>query len=244
MKTKQLFGILLFLCSIGFVSCGDDDDNKDPEGSVMLNMMNEGNGKTLLGASDVYINNSNNFKSSTCFIADMGEVSGLGTPVKTSLDNLAKEIAVVPGHLYHIYDKDVFVDFPSGKRAVTIDSGYYKAYVVSPITVDGITAGAILKYVLAYPEASGLPEYETVIGNVDNVGDQIEYTLPKDAELRFSDYLNSDSDSFDIQFVNGKLKIRLQESINQISGPYGDYGIFVRFGGTYTYVVFKAGMKK
>ena len=55
MKTKQLFGILLFLCSIGFVSCGDDDDNKDPEGSVMLNMMNEGNGKTLLGASDVYI---------------------------------------------------------------------------------------------------------------------------------------------------------------------------------------------
>ena len=103
MKTKQLFGILLFLCSIGFVSCGDDDDNKDPEGSVMLNMMNEGNGKTLLGASDVYINNSNNFKTSTCYIADVGATSGLGAPVKLSLDNLAKEIAVVPGHLYHIY---------------------------------------------------------------------------------------------------------------------------------------------
>lgn len=72
MKTRQLIGILLFLCSIGFVSCGDDDDNKDPEGSVTLNMMNEGNGKTLLGQSDVYINNSNNFKTSTCYIAGRG----------------------------------------------------------------------------------------------------------------------------------------------------------------------------
>ena len=227
MKTKQLFGILLFLCSIGFVSCGDDDDNKDPEGSVTLNMMNEGNGKT-----------------STCYIADMGEASGLGTPVKPSLDNLANEMAVVPGHLYHIYDRDVFLDFPSGKRAVIIESGYYKAYVISPITVDGTTTGATLKFVLAYPETNGLPEYETVIGNVDDVGDEIEYTLPKDAELLFSGYLDSDRDSFDIQFVNGKLKVKLLENINHISGPYGDYGIFVRSGDAYTYVMFKAGLKK
>lgn len=244
MKTKQLFGILLFLCSIGFVSCGDDDNNKDPEGSVMLNMMNEGNGKTLLGESDVYINNSNNFKTSTCYIADVGATSGLGAPVKLSLDNLAKEIAVVPGHLYHIYDRGVLQDFPSGKRAVTIGSGYYKAYVVSPITVDGATTGATLKFVLAYPETNGLPEFETVIGNVDNVGDQIEYALPKDAELRFSAYLDDEKDSFDIQFVNGKLKIALLKSINQISGPYGDYGIFVRSGDAFTYIMFKAGMKK
>lgn len=244
MKTKQLFGILLFLCSIGFVSCGDDDDNKNPEGSVTLNMMNEGNGKTLLGKSDVYINNSNNFKTSTCYIADMGEASGLGTPVKPSLDNLANEMAVVPGHLYHIYDRNVLLDFPSGKRAVMIESGYYKAYVISPITVDGTTTGATLKFVLAYPETNGLPEYETVMGNVDDVGDEIEYTLPKDAELRFSDYLDSDSNSFDIQFVNGKLKVELLESINHISGPYGDYGIFVRSGDAYTYVMFKAGLKK
>lgn len=173
-----------------------------------------------------------------------GEASGLGAPVKLSLDNLAEEMAAVPGHLYHIYDKDVFLDFPSGKRAVIIKSGYYKAYVISPITVNGTTTGATLKYVLAYPETNGLPEYETVIGNVDNVGDQIEYTLPKDAELRFSDYLDGETESFDIQFANGKLKVKLLESINHISGPYGDYGIFVRSGNTYTYVMFKAGMKK
>lgn len=244
MKTKQLFGILLFLCSIGFVNCGDDDDNKDPEGSITLNMMNEGNGKTLLGTSDVYINNSNNFKTSTCFIADMGETSGLGAPVKPSLDNLAKEMAAVPGHLYNIYDRDVLLDFPSGKRAITIGSGYYKAYVISPITVNGTTTGATLKYVLGYPETNDLPQYETVIGNVDNVGDQIEYTLPKDAELCFSNYLDGEKNSFDIQLVNGKLKVTLLKSINHISGPYGDYGIFVRSGVAYTYVMFKAGMKK
>lgn len=243
MKTKQLFGILLFLCSIGFVGCSDDDD-KEPEGSVTLNMMNEGNGKTLLGTSDVYINNSNNFKTSTCFITDMGEASGLGTPVKPSLDNLAKEMAVVPKHLYHIYDKSVVRDFPSGNRAIMIGSGYYKAYVISSITQEGITTGAILKYVLAYPEENGLPEYETVIGNVDNVGDHIEYSLPKNAELYFSDYLNDEKDAFDIQFANGKLEVTLQKSINQISGPYGDYGILVRSESAFTYVEFKAGIKK
>lgn len=80
-------------------------------------MMNEGNGKTLLGKSDVYINNSNNFKTSTCYIADMGEASGLGTPVKPSLDNLANEMAVVPGHLYHIYDRRCSPGFPFGKKS-------------------------------------------------------------------------------------------------------------------------------
>ncbi len=174
----------------------------------------------------------------------MGEASGLGTPVKPSLDNLANEMAVVPGHLYHIYDRDVLLDFPSGERAVLIGSGYYKAYVVSPITVDGATTGATLKFVLAYPETNGLPEFETVIGNVDNVGDQIEYALPEDAELYFSAYLDDEKDSFDIQFVDGKLKIALLKSINQISGPYGDYGIVVRSGAAYTYIMFKAGMKK
>ena len=244
MKPKQLFGILLFFCSISFVSCSDDDDYKEPEGSITLNMMNEGNGKTLLGVSDVYINNSNNFKTSTCFIADMGEASGLGTPVKSSLDNLAKEMAVVPKHLYHIYDKGVVRDFPSGNRAITIGSGYYKAYVMSSITAEGVTTGATLKYVLAYPEKNDLPEYETVIGNVDNVGDQIEYTLPKNVEICFSGYLDSDKDSFDIQFINGKLKVTLLESINQVSGPYGDYGIFVRSGSAFTYIEFQAGVKK
>lgn len=59
MKTKKLFGmLLLFLSSISFISCSDDNDAKDPEDTITLNMLNEENGKTLLGVSDVYINSS------------------------------------------------------------------------------------------------------------------------------------------------------------------------------------------
>lgn len=243
MKTKHLLG-LLFLCTIGFISCSDDDNGyQEPEGSVTLNMMNEENGKTLLGASDVYINKSNNFKTSSCFITDMGKTNGLGTPTKDRLDNLTQEIAVLSNHLYHIYDKHVIRDFPSGNRAIQISSGYYKAYVTASITKENLTTGAILKYVSAYPETNNLPEYEKIIGNVDNIGDRIEYTLPKDAELYFSDYLTDEKNAFDIQITNGKLKITLLESINHISGPYGEYGIYVRSGAAFTYIKFQAGMK-
>jgi hypothetical protein len=46
-----------------FVACSNDDDNTpdDPAGTVTLNMLNENNGMTELGNSDVYINKANNF---------------------------------------------------------------------------------------------------------------------------------------------------------------------------------------
>lgn len=241
---KNLFGmLLLFLSIISFVSCSSDDELGDPEGSVTLNMMNEGNGKTLLGASDVYINKSNNFKTSSCFIANMGESYGLGAPTNTILNNLVQETAVVPKYTYHIYDKNFIRNFPSGNKAIMIGSGYYKAYVMTPIQKENTTTGAILKYVLTYPETNNLPEYDKIIGNVDNIGDRIEYTLPEDAELLFSDYLDDEKNAFDIQITSEKLEITLLESINQISGPYGDYGIYVRSGSTFSYIEFQAGVK-
>lgn len=79
MKTRKIIGMLLLLFfTFSFTSCNDDDDTKDPEGTVTLNMLNEENGKTILGESDVYINSSNNFKTSSCYIADAGKASGLG----------------------------------------------------------------------------------------------------------------------------------------------------------------------
>lgn len=242
MRMKHLFGIAwLFLCIISFVGCSDDDETKEPEGSVTLNMMNEENGKTLLGESDVYINKSNNFKTSSCQIADMGKASGLGASAKIQLDNTSQEVAVIPNHLYHIYLRNTMQSFPSGNKAVMIGSGYYKAYVMAPITQENSTTGATLKYVLAYPQTNGLPEYDTVMGRVNNVGDCIEYPLPKDAELLFSDYLDQEKQSFDIQIINGKLKITLLTSIDKYSGPYGDYEMYIRSGSTFTYAMFKAG---
>ena len=239
MKTKHLLGIpLLFLCATSFFACSDDDDNKDPEGSVTLNMMNEENGKTLLGVSDVYINEANNFKTSYCFIADMGKTSGLGTSTKNLLNNLSQEIAIIPNHLYHIYDENIIQDFPSGNRAVMIGSGYYKVYVEELITKENLTTGAILKYILAYPETNALPEYETNIGTMHNIGDYIEYPLSKDTELSFSEYLDTHNVAFNIQITDKKLKITQRQSTDSTSGPYGEYKIYIRSGTTFTCVVF------
>lgn len=47
----------------GAVSCSKDETPGDPEGTVLLNMYNEQNGKTLLSDSDIYINDAGNFIS-------------------------------------------------------------------------------------------------------------------------------------------------------------------------------------
>lgn len=245
MKMKKLFGmLLLFLCTISFVNCSDDDDAKDPADTVTLNMMNEGNGKTILGQSDVYINNANNFKTNSCYIVDAGKVSGLGANAEPQLNSLAKEAAVVAGHLYQIYDRNVLRTFPSGNHAIQVKAGYYKAYVVAPITSENTTTGAAVKYALTYPEAKGLPEYEELIGNMDNMGDQIEYTLPKGIECAYSDYLEGEKNAFDIQMTDGKLIVRLLKSVDRIHGPYGTYEIYVRSGSSFSSIEFNVGMSK
>lgn len=244
MRTKNLFGmLLLFLCTISLTSCNDDDDLKDPDTTITLNMMNEKNGKTIIGESDVYINNSNNFKTSSCYLTDVGETSGIGFNIQPQLNNLTQEAAVIPGHLYQIFHRNVMRNFPSGNRAILIGTGYYKVYVVSPINNGNENTGATVKYVLEYPATKGLPENEKIIGKVDNIGDQVEFSLPKDAEYAFSDYLNNERNSFDIRTENGKLKITLLESIDKIHGPYGHYGIYIRSGAVYTEVILNAGAK-
>ncbi|WP_106832266.1 DUF5036 family protein [Parabacteroides pacaensis] len=244
MKTKNLWGIVaLFLCSIGFASCGDDDV-KEPADTVTLNMLNEENGKTLLGESDVYINKSNNFKTRSSYLVDLGKTSGLGVNAQPQLNNLAQEMAVVPGHLYQVYDKGAIREFPSGKRAVFIGAGCYNMYVVSHLGDSNSPTGAAVKYALFYPETKDLPADETLIGEVNNIGDSIEYALPKDAECVFNNYLSSEINAFNIQITDRKLTITLLEPIDKISGPYGTYGIYLRSGSIFTTIEFNAGMNR
>ena len=61
----------------GAVSCSKDETPGDPEGTVLLNMYNEQNGKTLLSDSDIYINDAGNFISpASCQLFMLGERSG------------------------------------------------------------------------------------------------------------------------------------------------------------------------
>lgn len=243
MIKKSLLGILLSLCVINFISCDDDDDVKDPSDTVTLNMLNEDNGKTFLGTSDVHINRSNNFKTSSSFITDAGKTSGVGAQIEPQINNLTQEVAVSPGHLYQIFDGATIKDFPSGKRAVQLNAGYYKAYVASVIENNGIITGGIIKYVLAYPETKGLAEYSSSIGNLDQLGYNIEYTVPQGAECVFEERWGSGEEgAFNVKTENGKLTITLLKSPDRTHGPWGTYDIYIRSGNIFTVVEVNVGI--
>lgn len=107
MNTKKIVGIfLLSLCTMCFVNCSDDDTPDDPADTITLNMLNEHNGKTYLGESNVYINEANNFITSKNFISDVGNGAGVGANILPSLTNLTHEVAVTPGHIYQIFLKN------------------------------------------------------------------------------------------------------------------------------------------
>lgn len=227
--------LLLSLCASCFTGCGDDEDVKDPVDAVTLNMLNEDNGKTRMGTSDVYINKSNNFKTSSAFIMDAGNAAGVGVKIEPRLDNLAQEVAVSAAHLYLIFDGPSIRTFPSGKQALQIGAGYYKAYVVSPITDNSSTTGAVVKYVLSYLDAKGLPENGKILGTLNQAGDKVEFTLPQDAEFVFTEHSGSgESEAFDVQTTSRKLTITLLRAYDRTYGPYGTYEIYIRSGNAFT----------
>ena len=56
---KKILFAAFALCTVAFGACSKDDGGKgDPAGSALLNMMNESNGRTLLGSSDVYVDDA------------------------------------------------------------------------------------------------------------------------------------------------------------------------------------------
>ena len=75
---KKILFAAFALCTVAFGACSKDDGGKgDPAGSALLNMMNESNGRTLLGSSDVYVDDAGNFVCSSSVIAYAGRVGGL-----------------------------------------------------------------------------------------------------------------------------------------------------------------------
>lgn len=97
-----------------------------------------------------YINEANNFVTSSNFISDVGNGAGVGADILPSLTNLTHEVAVTPGHIYQIFDKNTLIDFPSGNHAIQVEASYYQAYVVSKIVNSDMTIGAIVKYISVF----------------------------------------------------------------------------------------------
>lgn len=239
-RKLNLLGILLMSLTLTFITGCDKNDDipEDPANTVTLNMLNEQNGKTLLGTSDVYINKSNNFRASSDFISDAGNASGVGVKIDPQINNLVREAAVVPGHIYQIFNKFTLLDFPSGNQAVPVGEGYYQVYVVSPITSDNVSTGAMVKYFLAYPDKKDLPDWKQDFGRLYYAGETIEMAVPKNAECFIEEHYGSgEAGVFTLSTSAGKLRITLNKSPNHVSGPYGTYSVYIRSGNIYTRVL-------
>ena len=110
MKNHKLFGaIACSVIALTISSCGKEDKiERFPEGTSMIKMMDEDNGGTTLGNSNVYMTSSGNFKSNDLPILDCGKKSGIGDIGLPDFTNMAPEVAVIPGHgflnyLMHYY---------------------------------------------------------------------------------------------------------------------------------------------
>lgn len=244
---RNLLNILLMsLTFTAVTSCDkDDDDSSYPSDAVTLNMLDEQNGKTLLGTSDLYINKSNNFRTYSYLLSDVGKVSGVGAKMDPKTGNLVKEAAVIPGHMYQIFNPTVLRDFASGTKAVQVGAGYYQVYVASKITSDNVTTGAVVQYVLAYPDGNNLPKLNQNMGTFLTTEDRVEIPLPKGAEYFFEEHNSSgDVGAFEISNVNGKLVVALNNWPDKYRGPWGTYKTYIRLGNVFTIVVFNVGTEQ
>ena len=82
-------------------------------------------------------------------------------------------MAVTPGHIYQIFDKNTLINFPSGNYAIQVETSYYQAYVVSKIVNSDMNIGAIVKYISVFPNNNGLPAYRYNIGSLYRIGDSV-----------------------------------------------------------------------
>lgn len=185
MKTKTILGICLSLCVWSFAGCGDDEAiDIFPEGTASLRMMNEDNGKTLLGNSDVYITNAGNFTSDQYPLFDVGEKRGIGDIDMPGFANMAPEVAVQPRHGYVICEANDVRTFPSGKKAIREDASIYRVFVDSWIEdKDGNATGANVYFLLGKPDTDeGIPLWHSEIGWQYDItkGNPLELTLPSD----------------------------------------------------------------
>jgi hypothetical protein len=237
MKINKLFlCCAISLSALTFASCDKETYQGDPAGTLTLNMMNEDNGKTLLGNSDVYIERADNFYSRSCLISPVGRKNGLGSFPAPRLDGVSDRVAVEPGCGYQVFKGAAVREFPSGTLALNISADYYNVYVASPITKNDEVTGASVKYVLVDVPANGLPVYNENIGHLNPYDDpgyrnEITITLPT-ADFEYETAFASPSYYTIEHEKSGKtITLRLTE-LNHADV----FGLYIRIGGSYTYV--------
>lgn len=211
MKTKIFFRTALIAAILSGAACSDSDDETandysipnnpsivvlDPEGTVVVNMMNADNGKTEVFGG--YIDSGNNFfvpVYNYCGFVDLGPMNGLGNITTPVLTGFSKTCAVVPGHGYWSYVYGTLIHYDG--TSIHYKNPDYKIYVDSWVTgTGGAILGARVKYVsVTWENTYGLPE----MGSIRSTGSSIELTADPQGDVVWS------GDSGDVRIsVSGK----------------------------------------
>lgn len=247
MTTKNFFrSILLCTCLMSLAGCGDDDEILFPEGTSSLRMMNEDNGKTLLGNSDVYITNGGNFRSVQSPIFDMGKKGGIADIDMPDFVNMAPEVAVEPGHGYVVCNANDVREFPSGELAIATSAYVYRIFVDSWITQDNANVGANVRFLRSEASQGVLPEFDSAIGPV-----YVDPYVSIDEQKPFTLQLPGSGSEVEVELLDGNdlaPSVSISGNTLQILPAYAeydtDYFLRIRYRNIYTQVTFRIEQKE
>ena len=237
-KLLKLMPLMLLLFLAGCSSKNDDEESE--VFSTTLNMMNEDNGKTLFEDTGYYIDNVGNFTSEYGYwcIVDAGNTSLSNTKWQADLENRVRTAAVQYNHSYHFFRNADLIEFPSGTFAVPLETDFYKLRVEEPIKENGVTKGAVVKFVKSKVSSRTLPAKGSVIGSMVNAADsKIEIPVPKGAEYCEGEKIKSIGNIFDIQINDGKLIIK-PNYWSDGSSRREEFDLYIRQGSICTKVLF------
>lgn len=214
MKT-YLFLPLLLTAALTTAACSDDDTPDLPAGTVTLNMLDEENGGTELAGSGIRIDAAQNFTTqggSVLFVT--GRAGSLGGVSTRRLETPTQQAAVEPGCGYVAVRPQVLVEFPSGRKAISLDEEYdadmIRFRVAAALEKEGKRIGAAVQYVIERPNSYGLPAFGSTVLELDpSWGDERSegvLTLPtSDFEYDFHDEYGQ----FKVEKRGGRLHFRL-----------------------------------
>lgn len=183
MQINKLIIPALYLACVSVTACGDDNEPAIPDNAITLNMMND-NSQTTIGGSDVYIDNANNFTSSSCGIVDLGRKGNF--QLNPNLTQIAQDVAVTPGNYYQIIPAS-YVRNVAGQRAFPVNTSYYNVYADSWLyNSDKEITGAKIMYAECFPNAKYLPEWDADIKltlKSDKYAETGSYSFDKNARI-------------------------------------------------------------
>lgn len=179
-------GVLAFTMA----SCDEPPLYDVPDDMVVLNMMDEDHGCTLMGETDIHITRDMNFISEQYRFIEVPKAQSLGHVEENepNLSTLTDKAAVEQYSGYLAIRNGDVVRFPSGKVAVILDRPYYRMWVDDFIKDSAKQiVGAIVNFAQFMPDGNGLPNMYTEVGSVSPDKNLLVSVPTKECEAMFAE---------------------------------------------------------